>query len=537
MRSRLFTSILALAAVGVSLATGTEYVGGEVVVKFKPGATLGAGLANDRIGATVLEEIGQIGVTRIRLPEGMSVGQAVSYYGSLPFVEYAEPNYIAHATLTPNDPSFGSQYGPQKISCPTGWDLTTGSSAVVIAIVDTGIQTNHPDLTGKIVPGYDFVNNDNNPMDDNGHGTHCAGIAAANTNNGIGIAGVGFNCSLMGVKVLSASGSGTYTAIVNGINFAADNGAEVISMSLGGSSGSSSLQAAVDYAWGKGCVITAAAGNSNTSTQFYPAAYANCIAVGSTDQNDARSSFSNYGASWVDVAAPGSSIYSTYPTNSYATLSGTSMACPHVAGLAGLLWSYVGGATNSVVRQRIENNCDNVGSWVAKGRINVYKALTNTGGGGGGGGTTTNYVPSSYTIFSGSLFAGTLASLSASDNNRFDVRSTTSGSTRYVDWDANFSAVTKGAGVSQIVVTVENNQTYSGTLRVYLYNYATAGYTQIGAPTVGGTDVTNTYTITSGAGNYVSGSGNVIVGFYRSRGGSTTYNVRSDLVKIAVTTQ
>jgi subtilisin family serine protease len=180
----------------------------------------------------------------------------------------------------------------------------------------------------------------------------------------------------MPVKVLNSAGNGSWADIASGIDFASTNGAKVISMSLGGSGGSATLQTAVDNAWANGVLVVAAAGNSNTTAPSYPAYYSNCIAVASTTNTDARSSFSNYGP-WVDVAAPGSNIYSTYLGVGYTSLNGTSMACPHVAGLGGLLWSYLGVNTPvATIRQRIENNCDPVGNFIVHGRVNALKALT-----------------------------------------------------------------------------------------------------------------------------------------------------------------
>lgn len=516
----------------------SEIVDGEILVKFRSGAQMAAPIDHARIGARPIETLRRLDVQRVALPKSVSINQALAHYRSLPSVEFAEPNYIAHHyQMTPNDPSYGSQWALPKISAPTGWSITTGSTGVTIAIIDTGVDKNHSDLVGKLVPGYDFVNNDSDADDDNGHGTHCAGIAAALTNNGIGVAGVDWNARIMPVKVLNASGSGSYTGIANGITWAADNGAKVISMSLGGGSGSSTLESAVNYAASKGVVIVAAAGNSNTTAPSYPAYYAACIAVGSTTSTDARSSFSNYGASWVDVAAPGSSIYSTYDGNTYATLSGTSMSTPHVAGLAGLLFAKHGtSASASTIRNAIEQNCDNVGTWVAYGRINVAKALGATGGGGGGGTTTTNYTPGSVQVFAGSVVGGSASSLTTSDNVRFDLRSAASGNRRIVDYDAILSGINRGNGVTQLVVTVENQMSISGPLAVYLYNYSTGQYVQIASQSVATSDTTTSYTITSGAANYVSSGGQCIVGFYRSRSGSTYYNLRSDLVRVAVTT-
>lgn len=215
-----------------------------------------------------------------------------------------------------------------------------------------------------------------------------AGSAAALTNNGIGVAGTCPNCVLYNVKVLADNGSGAWSWIANGITWATDNGAKVINMSLGGSSGSSTVESAVNYAWGKGVVLVADAGNSGTSSPFYPAYYTNVIAVAATDQNDNKASFSNYGT-WVDIAAPGVSILSTAPDHpnkiwgkavKYGTLSGTSMASPHVAGAAGLVWSTgICFTDNSCVRNRIETNADQItgtGTYWVNGRLNAYRAVS-----------------------------------------------------------------------------------------------------------------------------------------------------------------
>ncbi|HEY0738489.1 MAG TPA: S8 family serine peptidase [Herpetosiphonaceae bacterium] len=298
-----------------------------------------------------------------------------------PNVEYIEPNYIYTVNFTPNDPGLSQQYAWNNIQAYNAWDVTQGSSSTVIAIVDTGIQRTHPDLDSKMVPGYDYVQNDSAPDDGNGHGTHVAGTSAAETNNSTGGAGTCPNCNLMPVRVLDNNGSGTLANVANGINYAAQNGAKVINLSLGGT-GSTTLQSAVNNAWNAGVFLACAAGNSNTSSQTsaYPAAYPNCFAIASTTNTDARSSFSNYG-SWVEVAAPGSNIYSTWLNNGYNTISGTSMATPHVAGLAGLLASQ--GLSNAQIRDRICSTSDAIsgtGSFWTCGRINAYRAVTGTGG-------------------------------------------------------------------------------------------------------------------------------------------------------------
>ncbi|RAL26421.1 S8 family peptidase [Thermoflavimicrobium daqui] len=348
---------------------------GEIVVKFKKGLTTqNTQSIHQKKGGQVVGKNKQLGFEEVKI-KGKSVDQALQEYKNDPQVEYAEKNVTYHATWTPNDPYFSQQYALKKVNAEQAWDVTRGSSTVKIAIVDTGVDYNHPDLAGKVDKGYDFVNNDNDPMDQQGHGTHCAGIAAAVTNNAAGIAGMAPNVRILAERVLDANGSGTLADVADGITHAADAGAKVISLSLGGSSGATTLQNAVSYASSKGAVVVAAAGNSNTSAPSYPAYYSQAIAVAATDQNDRRASFSNYG-SWVDVAAPGVSIMSTYPGNTYRSLSGTSMATPLVAGLAGLLASQ--GKSASTIRSNIESSADKIsgtGTYWTHGRVNANNAV------------------------------------------------------------------------------------------------------------------------------------------------------------------
>src|SRR5581483_10497467 len=250
MRLLLERAFIAAAVLSLcALVHAQEASPNELMVKVRPGSESDVRALTEQMNGRVMQQVPQTGMMLIKLPTGASLSRAMSRMSQLDGVAFAEPNYLAEAYFTPNDPNFGSQWALPKISAPQAWDLAPGSSAVKIAIIDTGVDLTHPDLSGKILPGYDFVNSDTVAQDDNGHGTHCAGIAAAITNNSAGIAGVGYNCSIMPVKVLNSSGSGTYAAIVDGIVWATDHGANVISMSLGGSSGSSALQDAVDYAW------------------------------------------------------------------------------------------------------------------------------------------------------------------------------------------------------------------------------------------------------------------------------------------------
>jgi thermitase len=372
-------STIVFAAPPSSPAPVSDFSSQQILVKFKPGTSLPeAAEIHRQLGGQVKETIAGIGVQVVRVPKGQAKEKAKAY-GLNARVVYAEPDFVAEAIDSPDDPYLGLQWGLTKIEAAQSWEITNGSSSINIAIVDTGVDLDHPDLADKLISNINLTNF-GNPDDVYGHGTHVAGIAAAITNNGIGVAGLGCTATIMNVKVLDDNGMGAYSWIVSGIIWAADHGAEIINMSLGGSYASSALEDAINYAWSKGVVIVAAAGNNGDTTPMYPAYYTNCIAVAATDVNDARASWSNYG-DWVDVAAPGASIYSTLKNNSYGYMSGTSMASPHVAGLAALVFTTVSdtngdGKLNDEVRSQIEATCDDIGvSGVGYGRINAAQAV------------------------------------------------------------------------------------------------------------------------------------------------------------------
>ncbi|WP_173916840.1 S8 family peptidase [Halobacillus sp. Marseille-Q1614] len=352
------------------------YVKDEVVVKFKEGKGKSA-QASPVKGLEAREVPDKDAVdSEFKVFKVENVEKAVKALNKNPNIEYAEPNYEFSADWTPNDTYYSSaQYGPQLTKTPAAWNTARGSSSQMIAIIDSGVDYNHPDLNDKTVRGYDFVDYDYYPMDLNGHGTHVAGTAAAETNNAQGIAGMAPNSRILAVRALDANGSGSMTAISDAIRYSADQGAKVINLSLGCNCDTQTLENAVNYAWSKGSVVIAAAGNDGVSTTFEPASYANVIAVGAVDRYDRRASFSNYGT-WVDVTAPGVDIASTVPNGGYAYMSGTSMASPHVAGLAGLLAGQ--GRSNSQIRTAIENSADRIsgtGSYFEHGRINSQAAV------------------------------------------------------------------------------------------------------------------------------------------------------------------
>ncbi|ARU62432.1 peptidase S8 [Tumebacillus avium] len=351
----------------------------RILVKFTPGAAA-AEKANVHaaLGGKDLGKLGQgkSDWTLVEVPFGKA-SEMKAKYAKNPNVELAELDYVYTTTALPNDPLIGSQWHHTNVQSAAAWGVVTGSNRT-IAIIDTGIDLDHADLAGKLVAGASFVDRVSSANDDNGHGTHCAGIAAGIGNNGVGISGMDQTAKLMPVKVLNKRGSGYTSDIVDGVYFAVDNGADVLSMSLGGGGATQAFQDAINYAWNNNRIVVAAAGNSGVSTPSYPAAYNNVVSVAATDANDNRTSWSNYGSSWVDVAAPGNSIYSTYYNGGYTTMSGTSMATPLVAGLFALTWGKKPTATNSAVVNRVLTTADSTagtGSAYQYGRVNAFNAV------------------------------------------------------------------------------------------------------------------------------------------------------------------
>ena len=378
-------------------------VPGQILVKFKdsaPQAFVNTELK--RQNGKVVDQISRIGTLVVEVPD-QALDRVIEALSRNPNVEYAEENSIATAldfpVDAPNDTSYallqwglentgqviGGQMGTPDadIDAQGAWNVTTGN-LVKVAVLDTGVDQAHPDLSSKIDSQKDFTGSGS--VDDfYGHGTHVGGIVAAVTNNAIGVAGTCPECRLLNGKVLNDSGSGTYSWIASGITWAADNNAKVINMSLGGSVKSITLERAVNYAWNKGVVVVAAAGNSGNRSKTYPGAYTNVIAVAATDNKDQKASFSSYG-NWVDVAAPGVNIFSTFPTHAYKINkslgydfgSGTSMATPMASGVVALIWSTPYGTSNLAVRSRLESTADKISGtgkyWVA-GRINAGGAV------------------------------------------------------------------------------------------------------------------------------------------------------------------
>lgn len=418
---------------GVKTIEGPGYVPMEIIVKFKPGVSSDVVREiNQKHGTSVIKTSRFAGFKRLRIPKGRTVEQMVATYKRNPNVEYAEPNFIAHAFLVPDDPYYPLQWHLDNadyggIGMKEAWGLSTGDG-VIVAVIDTGVAYEDyeevvplgasgkyryityeqaPDLANTdfvVVPGSDLVNDDDHPNDDEGHGTHVTGTIAQSTNNGEGVAGVAFDCSIMPVKVLDSAGSGTYTDIADGIYFAADNGAQVINMSLGGPVPSITLENALVYAYNSDVTIVCASGNDGSATTVsYPAAYdAYCIAVGATRYDEEVSYYSNGGPS-LDLTAPGGDIYvnqngdgygdgvlqqthdgSDYTNFGYWFYQGTSMASPHVAGVAALLIAN-GVIGPDAVREALQNSAEDKGDegWDTAygwGIVDAYAALNYTTG-------------------------------------------------------------------------------------------------------------------------------------------------------------
>lgn len=311
-------------------------------------------------------------------------------------VVYAEQDAYAYAVMYPNDSYYSYQWHMTRIGMENAWDESSGSG-VVVAIIDTGVRQDLSDLAGtSFTAGYDFVNGDTNPTDDEGHGSHVCGTVAQTTNNSAGCAGVAYSATIMPIKVLDASGYGTYTDIADGIIWATDHGADVINMSLGGSASNTTLQNAVNYAWNNGVVIVCAAGNSSTSSPFYPAAYPNCISISAVNYLDELADYSNYGST-IDMCAPGGDsndyngdgymdgvLQQTFDSSTgdpgFYFYTGTSMASPHVAGVAALVKSINSTLTNAQIRNILETTAEDLGTagwdqYFGYGIVDAYAAV------------------------------------------------------------------------------------------------------------------------------------------------------------------
>ncbi|MCD1261555.1 peptidase S8 [Paenibacillus athensensis] len=377
----------------------SHYHPNEVVVRFKKDPT-------DSELNRIKSEIGsrtvrKLGYTYVFTADGMEAKQLMAYFKKWD-VSYVEPHFLyltndaaassgkapgetngrndVTANFIPNDYLFSRyQWNLPTIETVQGWQTTRGAQDVIVGVVDTGVDLQHPDLQGQLVPGYNVVGNNDVPQDDVGHGTHVAGVIAAVVNNNVGVAGMSWYNKVLPVKVLDQSGAGSTYAVAQGVIWATDHGAKVINMSLGNYADSSFLHDAIKYAFDHDVALIAASGNDNTDRPGFPAAYPEVFAVAATDAQNQKAPFSNYG-DYIDVAAPGVSIASTYPNNQYAALSGTSMASPHVTALAALIRSVNPLLKNTEVYDIIRQTAQDLGdkgrdAYYGYGLIDVDKAV------------------------------------------------------------------------------------------------------------------------------------------------------------------
>jgi thermitase len=374
-----------------------ECIPGEFWVKYKSGATSAAvSAASQNVGGEVVDSFDFIGVKLVKTSPDKNSAETVGALQASDGVEYAECNYRVFIVATPNDPLFSQQWGFTKISAPAAWDRITQASNVTVAMIDTGISLSHPDLQANLwtnpaptfgdVHGANFVpaTPTGNPDDDNGHGTHTAGTVGAVTNNAVGVAGTAWRVNLMALKFLDAGGTGAISNAIRAVNYGIQHKADIMSNSWGGGGFSQALSDAINAANQAGILFVAAAGNStknNDANAFYPCNYnlPNVICVAATDQNDNLATFSNFGAKSVHLGAPGVSILSTLPSGNYGTLSGTSMATPHVSGAAALLKGAFPTWQAADLKQQILATVDPLaslqGKTVTGGRLNLGRAL------------------------------------------------------------------------------------------------------------------------------------------------------------------
>lgn len=374
-------AILALVALCIAPASADSGECERVIIGLQGGSMQVMGGADfSPSDLQVVNDLAELDAVVVSVPDPDRFIEEVSRCPGVRFVERDIAVYaLDMPAYIPDDPRYAGQWGPEAIGAEYAWAIERGESRVIIAVIDTGVDYTHPDIAGNyIAGGHDWINDDDDPMDDHGHGTHCAGIAAAVSNNSLGIAGIA-QSGIMTEKALDAQGNGTSSLTAAAIRHAADNGADIISMSLGASEQSNILKEACQYAWEKGCILVAASGNSGTGRVYYPAAYDTVIAAGSVGRTGLRSSFSNYGAG-LELVAPGEAILSTAPGSTYTTKSGTSMACPHISGVAALIFSRYPGMSNQEVRARLAETADDLGvpgrdTLYGYGQVNAFAAL------------------------------------------------------------------------------------------------------------------------------------------------------------------
>jgi thermitase len=364
MRNSLVLTLSASAFLfsGVLSAQGNkpQFVPGQIIVQERAGAnsaSVTSALSN--VGGKLLKTISQTKHHVISVPPGQ-VDRVLAALESTGLFSVVERDGLASVDSTPNDPSFASQWHLPKINAPAAWASTVGSSQP-IAVIDSGVYLTHPDLAPRLMAGWNFLLNSSNVADDFGHGTATAGTVGAVSNNLTGVAGVTWSNPIMPLVVVDSTGYASYSNMASAINYAADHGARIVNISLGGTTSSSTLQSAVDYAWNKGTIVFAAAGNSASSAPMYPANCNNAVAVAATTSTNTLASFSNYGP-WIDLSAPGANILTTTSTSGYGYWNGTSFSSPIAAGVGALVLAVKPSLSAQGLVSLLEQNTDNIGS-------------------------------------------------------------------------------------------------------------------------------------------------------------------------------
>jgi thermitase len=506
--------------VGIFAQSTDDYVPGQIVVKYR-GESLST-LAKIAVRGTTQVRVPQISTEIISLPIGQDVAATLRTLKNDPNIVFAEPSFKRYLTNS-NDPFLSQQYGLSQVKAFDAWNLTKGSSNAVVAVIDTGLRTTHEDILGKIAPGgYNFSERNENLADSNGHGTHCAGIVAATTNNALGVASAGYSARVLPLKIFpNATSANSAAAIIA----AADRGARIISMSYGGPSRSQAEQDAVNYAWSKNCILFAAAGNegSNDPAKIgFPAQHINVISVGATNASDQRASYSNFGPK-VLLAGPGDRIASlgVQSDKQYVLMSGTSMATPFVASVAALIVGRNPQLSNQRIREILFSSADKVGDWVVNGRVNAFRAVQQMG--------TVQTLPIRSTLTEVSIpridnviegvnvqnlsAANMLSAVRANDSVLFNVGSVNRAAAGFiasVSGSLRLEAPTNLADLQTLGFTFTSRSMAGATAQVSFFNNKTGTWVRVATVAMGGNNLTTTVNITqAGFANYVATNGTV----------------------------
>jgi hypothetical protein len=433
----------------------------------------------------------------LQVPEGATEQSTADWLMRTGSFQYVEPDWTVYPVAVPNDPQYGQQWHLPKIEAPTAWNHNVGEGNIIVAITDTGVRLDHQDLAARLVPGANSATGTAIPQasggqvnDINGHGTHCAGIAGAIGNNGVGVSGVAWNVRIMPIRVTNSSGgSSSISALTAGARWAADNGARVVSTSYSGYS-NSAVQTTGNYIkYSRNGIYLWAAGNSNVNITTD---HIDVTVVGSTNQSDGKSSFSNYGPG-TDVYAPGSDIRSTYNSSatSYATLSGTSMACPGAAGLSALIMGTNPSLTGAQVETILYETCNDLGTpgndtYWGWGRINARAAVQRSYG-------TVPFLPDSYSIVAGSPISGNLSSLGGSDDNRVVFSEPIVGSGRFAPITLQANLTSTNNQVGSITLAVEASASRNGiNQRLQMFDFNANDWVTVDLRAASLTDTTTT---------------------------------------------